>query len=278
MALVVDGKKLAQEILEEVRSEISAIKKKVRLASVLVGSNSASISFLKEKERACELAGIDFRLYRFPENITTSQLRARLAEIVHLPQNTGVILQLPLAEHLNTQYLLNAITPQKDVDCLSEGSLGAFIVGRHKILPPPVAALKFICEKFGITTIGKLTVVIGAGRLVGKPIAAWLMQQETNVVSLNEHTKNIGEFTRRADIIVSGVGQPHIIRPDMVREGVVVFDFGFSKQDEKIVGDVEFDEVSEKASLITPVPGGLGPLTVTFLVKNLLTLASTPKR
>lgn len=277
MAIIIDGNRLAQEIIEAARSKVLSIKKKLRLASILVGENEAALSFLKQKETAAKEAGIDFRLYRFPEDIATSQLRKRLAEIVHLDQNSGVIVQLPLPQHRNTQYLLNAITPQKDVDCLSERSLGAFLTGRSKILPPSVAALKFLFEKYGIEPKGKTAVIVGAGRLIGRPVALWLIQQEANVIILNEYAQNIAEFTKKADILVSGAGKPNLITEDMVPNNGFVFDFGFSKENGKIVGDVAFEEVKNKVSLITPVPGGMGPLTVAFLIKNVLTLGTRKK-
>lgn len=271
--ILLDGKKLAQKMLDILKKEISESKKELRLAAVFVGDNQITKKFLEQKKGAAQDIGLGLRIYDFPETISTNELRGRLAEIVHEEKNTGVIVQLPLPEHINTQYILNAIVPEKDVDVLSARALGNFFVGKSEVLPPVVGAVRAFFDEYGIECRGKHAVVVGAGKLVGKPVAVWLMNEGAAVSVVNEFTKDTSEFTKRGDIIISGAGKPKLITGDMVKEGVVVIDAGTSEAEGKVVGDVDFDSVSPKASFITPVPGGVGPVTVAMLFKNLISLA-----
>ena len=270
--MIIDGKKMAEEIKASLKSEVSKIGKKIRLAVIKIGKNPVTEKFLEQKKKFGEAVGIDVRIYDLPETISTNQLREKLAEIVHIKENTGVIIQLPLPKQINTQYILDGIIPEKDPDMLSSKSIGLFSSGRSKILPPVVGAIKHIFDKNNVDAKGKKVTVIGAGRLVGKPVAVWLINQGAAVSVIDENIADPTLHTMDADIIISGVGKPNLITPDMVKEGVIAIDCGTSESEGKVVGDLDH-AISKKASLFAPVPGGVGPLTVAMLFKNLVELA-----
>lgn len=249
------------------------MKKKLRLAVVVAGEDPVVRSFIGEKKKAAESVRIDVRVYPFDAEITTNELRKRIAEIVHEKKNTGVVIQLPLPPQINKQYVLNAIPPEKDVDVLSARAVGNFAVGKSPIFPPVAGAVKALFEEYGIDYADKNIVVIGAGLLVGRPVALWFLQEGATFTVVTEKTSQPENALRSADIIISGIGKPRYITGDMVKEGVTVIDAGTSESAGEIVGDVDFDSMSSKASYITPVPGGIGPLTVAILLKNLVTLA-----
>jgi len=195
-----------------------------------------------------------------------------MAEFCHIKENDGVILQLPLPEHINTQYVLNSIIPKKDVDVLSSRSFGDFATGRSKILPPLAGVIKIIFEQYNVEPAGKNIIVIGRGILVGKPIVNWLINEGATVSVLNSRTKDISKFTKEADVIISGVGKPNLIKAEMVKDGIIIIDAGTSIEKGKIAGDFD-SRIAEKSSFFTPVPGGVGPITVAMLFKNLVELS-----
>lgn len=270
--MIIDGKKLAEEIKAELSSEVSKIGKKIRLAVIKTGEDKVAEKFLEQKKKFGEAISVDVRVYDLPADITTNKLRKKLAETVHIKENTGVIVQLPLPKQVNTQYILDGIISEKDPDMLSSKSVGLLASGRSKILPPVVGAIKYIFDKNGVDVKSKKATIIGAGRLVGKPAAAWLINQGAAVTIVDENTEDISKFMKEADIIISGVGKPNLITVEMVKAGAVIIDAGTSESNGKVVGDVSL-EVSPKASLFSPVPGGVGPLTVAMLFKNLVELA-----
>lgn len=273
MAEILDGKALAVKILGTVKKELATIQKKLSLGVVLVGGDEVIKKFVAQKKKVADELGVDFRLYEYDAAISTNELRERLKTIVHDADPTGIIIQLPLPEKISTQYILSAVPSEKDVDVLSARALGNFFVGKSKILPPVVGAVKALLEEYAIDLRGKYVVLVGAGELVGKPLAAWLLNEKATFSVARSGTKDISKFTREADIIISGVGNPGLITGDMVKEGAIVIDAGTSESAGKLLGDVDFDSVSKKSSYITPVPGGVGPVTVAFIYKNLLTLA-----
>ena len=270
--MIIDGKKLAEEIKVSLKKEVVAIDKQLRLAAIWVGDDVVTEKFLERKKTFGQDIGVDVRIYKLPKDISTTELRKKVSEIVHIEQNTAIVVQLPLPGHINAQYILDGIIPAKDADMLSSKSVGLFTVGRSTILPPVVGAVKYILEKNDIDVRGKWVVVVGAGRLVGKPVSTWFLNNGATVIVCDEHTSDIGSFTRKADIIVTGVGKPNLITADMVRDGVIVIDAGTSESVGRLVGDVD-EAVAQKASLSTPVPGGVGPLTVAMLFANVVTLA-----
>lgn len=269
---ILDGKKLAQEILENLKKEIKRRKLKMRIAVIQVGENPVSQIFINQKKKACQRVGIDFKLYQFKERISIQLLKKEIAKITNNPNNSGIIIQLPLPKKVNIQEILNIIPKEKDVDVLSEVSLGKFYTATLPILPPTVSGISYLLRKYRIKLKGRHVVVVGVGRLVGNPLALWLLHEKATVSTVNEFTKEVSFLTKKADILVVGVGKPNLIQINMVKEGVIVFDAGCSIKRGRLVGDVDFKNVSKKASYITPVPGGIGPMTVACLLENLVKL------
>jgi len=273
--MIIDGKKLAQEIIGELKKEREKIAKKIRLAVVLAGNNPASLSFIKQKEKIAKEIGIDTRIYQYSDSIKTKELRKKVGEICRITYNRGVIVQLPLPSLINTQVVLNAILPEKDPDVLCEKNLGSFYTNRLQILPPVLASIKYLLEKYKIQIEGRIVLLIGRGRLVGKPASLWFINQRATVTIANSKTKGLKEFISKADIIVSSAGKPNLITGDLIKKGAVIFDAAVVSEDGRLRGDCDFDSVKDKAGLITPVPGGIGPLCVAFLFRNLLELVKT---
>lgn len=270
--MIIDGKKLAEEIKAELKAGVLGLNKKIRLAVIKAGKDKVTEKFLEQKKKFGDAVGIDVRMYQLPEDISTNKLREKVSEIVHIKENDSVIVQLPLPKQINTQYILDGIIPEKDQDVLSSKSIGLFASGRSKILPPIVGAIKYIFDKNNVDVRGKKVTVIGAGRLVGKPVAVWLMSQGATVTAIDEKTADPTLHTKDADILISGVGEPNLVGPQMVKSGVIAIDCGTSESEGKLVGDID-PKVADKAFLFSPVPGGVGPLTVAMLFKNLVELA-----
>ena len=247
MAIILDGKNLADKILEELEKDIRKSGKRLKLAAVLVGDDPQSKIFLRQKEKACKFVGVDFQLYQFPENISQQELTKQIKKIGR-QKNHGVIIQLPLPKHIDTEKILGLIPAEKDVDVLSGKKLKA------GVLSPVLAGILALLKEYKITFRGKKAAVVGSGRLVGQPVADWLKKRSIEIT----------EGTKKADILISGVGKPgFVINGDMIKKGAVVVD---------AAGDVEQKSVAKKASYLTPTPGGLGPLTVAMVLKNLLVL------
>jgi len=270
--IILDGRKLAEKILRNLKKEIKSRHLQLGLAVILVGDNPVSKVFIRQKEKICQKIGISFRLFKFPVKISFRKLKEGIEEIVRDPDNSGIIIQLPLPQKFNTQEILNLIPSEKDVDVLSEKSLGKFYTGTLSILPPVVSGIFHFFKEYKIPIKGKNVVVIGAGKLVGQPLILWLLREKATVSVIDEFTKNVSSITKKADILISGVGKPNLIKGNMVKNGVIVIDAGTSVKNGKLVGDVDFKSVSKKASYITPVPGGVGPLTVASLIENLVKL------
>ena len=277
--MIINGKQLAHEVSGRLEAQITAAKKKLRLAIIMVGDDPRSLLFIKQKEKFAEMIGCTTRLYQLPTDISTQKLRAKVSEIVRIPQNHGVIVQLPLPEGINEQSILNAIVPVKDVDVLSARAVGDAMVGTAKIESPIVAALKTILASGNVPGVGGMeVVVVGSGRLVGRPIASWLIRESANVSILNKSVPDISFYTKRADLVVMGAGVPRLLKGEMIKEGAIVIDAGTSESEGKIVGDVDAASVSARASVFAPVPGGIGPLTVAMVFQNLVTLGIKKKK
>lgn len=274
---LLDGKKLAQKILDGLKQEIAASPKKLRLAVVIVGQNPVTESFVRQKEKTAKNIGVDFRIYRFDETIKNDDLRKRLTQIVHEKKNTGVIIQLPLPAHLSGQYILNSVTPAKDADMLSARAIGDFSVGKSPILPPVAGAVKAFFDEYNIDYKNRYIAVVGAGKLVGLPVSRWLLNEKATFTVVRSTTPNLTDFTKEADIIITGVGSPGLINAEMIKNGAVIIDAATSESEGKITGDVDFESAPAKAGFITPVPGGVGPVTVAILFKNLLILSKLQK-
>jgi methylenetetrahydrofolate dehydrogenase (NADP+)/methenyltetrahydrofolate cyclohydrolase len=272
MAKILDGRKSADKILEKLEKEIKNRRLKLRLAIVLVGNGAVSKIFIRGIENASRKVGIDFKLFKFSAKINPQRLKKEIEKIVKNPKNSGVVIQLPLPKKFSPEEFLNLIPQEKDINVLSEKSLGKFYQGTLKILPPTVEGILELLKNYKIKIIGKDIVIIGAGRLVGFPLAIQLLKEKATVSALNEFTKDTPSFTKKADILISGVGKSNLIRGNMIKKGVVIIDAGTTMKNGKLVGDVNFKSVFKKASFITPVPGGVGPMTVACLLKNLVKL------
>lgn len=254
MATILDGKKLSEKILNNLKKEVRKSGKRLKLAAILVGENPTSQIFLRQKEKACKIIGVDFKLYQFPESVGNEELIKQVRLIAGNSQNHGIIIQLPLPKKINTQEVLNLIPPEKDVDVLSEKSKNGLIFA------PVLAGILDLFQEYNLNFQGKKVVIVGKGRLVGQPIAGWLEKQRIDFVVVDSSAPDISQFTKEADILISGTGQPNLIKGDIVKEGVIIVDAAH---------DVDFKSCSPKASYITPVPGGVGPMTVAEVIKNL---------
>ena len=267
---LLDGKKISEEILNELKKEIKNHRLKLQLAVVLVGQDPSSKIFINEKKKACEKIGADFKFYQYAENASQHIIREAIKKIVNDTKNSGAVIQLPLPaspasgpEKFDTGELLNLIPEEKDVGVLSEASFKKFSEGKSLILPPTVGAVAALLKRYGIKIKNKNIVIVGRGRLVGKPLAAWPKLQKAKFFVVDKNTENISSYAKKADILIAGTGQNKIIKGNMVKEGAVVIDFS---------RDVDFKSVSKKAGYITPVPGGIGPVTVACLLENLVKL------
>ncbi len=267
--MVVDGKKIANNILERCAA---LPKPKKFCAAVLIGDNAASISFLKQKESVAERIGVDFRLHRFPEEIKDDVLRNEVGKIAKNKTCGGMIIQLPLPSHLNRNYILNVVPPEKDVDVLSERALGAFYAERVKVFPPAVGVVKSICEAqkydLGLHSIA----IVGLGLLIGRPIANWIMRRAKETILLRS-TSDLA-LLKHADLVITGVGNAGLIKPEMLKTGAAVIDFGY----DSMRGDFDSEGLAPDDSHIafyTPTPGGTGPILVAKLFENFYRLNAT---
>ena len=264
--ILLDGKNLSEKILVGLRKNN---KRKLTLAVILVGENSVSEIFIYQKRIACEKVGINFKIFKLSAKLSPVQLKKEIEKIVKNSFNSGAIIQLPLPKKFNPEKFLNLIPEEKDVDVLSEKSLGKFYQGVSSILPPTVGGILYLLSHYGISIKGKNIVILGAGRLVGFPLAIQFLREKATVSVLNELTKDTPFFTKKADILISAVGKPNLVKGKMVKKGAVVIDAGTYLWKGKLVGDIDSKSVSKKASFLTPVPGGVGPMTVACLLENL---------
>lgn len=270
--MIIDGKQIAEELLAELKKEVLDKNLNLSLGAVLVGDDPEFKKFVELKSKAAYKADINPTTYPFPADIKTEDLQKDLREIIKW--SDGVLVELPLPEHIDSQAVLNMVPVEKDVDVLSDEAQKLFYSNKSKINPPAVEALKIILEINDIKLAGKKVAVFGQGILIGKPVSHWLEQQGAEVFRIRSKTENPEKLSLEADIIVTGVGKPGLIKADMVKEGAVVIDFGYGKNKDKMAGDVDFIKVVKKASLITPVPGGMGPVLIAVVLKNLIKLKS----
>ena len=277
MAVILDGKAVSAKVKEEVKEEVEALKKQgvsVGLAVIIVGNNPASRTYVNNKKKACEAAGIVSEEYALPEETTQEELLALVEELNHKDSINGILCQLPLPKQLDEEAVIAAISEKKDVDAFSAVNVGHIMIGDYSFLPCTPAGIMEILRRYNIDVAGKECVVIGRSNIVGKPMAMLLLHQNGTVTICHSKTKNLKDVTSRADILVAAVGIPHFVTADMVKEGAVVIDVGMDRDENgKLCGDVDFAAVEPKASYITPVPGGVGPMTIATLLKNTVTAA-----
>ncbi|MBP1565775.1 MAG: bifunctional methylenetetrahydrofolate dehydrogenase/methenyltetrahydrofolate cyclohydrolase FolD [Oscillospiraceae bacterium] len=277
MANIIDGKAVSLKVKGEVREKALELKEKgieVGLAVVIVGDNPASRVYVNSKKRACEEVGFNSYEYALPEE-TTQQELLDLVDVLNKDEKVnGILVQLPLPKHIDENAIINAITPDKDVDAFHPFNVGKIMIGEYAFLPCTPAGIMELIDSTGVEISGKSCVVIGRSNIVGKPMSMLLLHRSGTVTVCHSKTTNLKEVCSNADILVAAVGRPNFVTADMVKEGAVVIDVGINRlPDGKLCGDVDFATVSEKAGYITPVPGGVGPMTIAMLMKNTLTAA-----
>lgn len=271
MAILIDGKAVSQKVKDEVRAEIERDKLSIGLAVVIVGNNQASRVYVNNKKKACEVCGIKSFEYALPEETTEEEL-LELVDTLNEDKNiNGILVQLPLPKQINEEHIIERISPLKDVDAFHATNVGKIMIGNYAFLPCTPAGVMELIHSTGTEISGKECVVIGRSNIVGKPMAMLLLHENATVTICHSRTKDLAEVCRRADILVSAVGKADFVTADMVKEGAVVIDVGMNRDaNNKLCGDVRFAEVEKKASYITPVPGGVGPMTIAMLMKNTL--------
>jgi len=287
---VIDGKKIADDVGVRLKERVALLGRTPRLVIVQVGEDAASTQFVARKKQFGEAIGVEVRVHQYPVTVSTNEVRKRLAQITHEKETDGVVLQLPLPEGMNTDYLLAAIPVEKDVDVLSQKSVGAYSVGRIATTPPVVRSAQMLLEYAGVgaqgkphvaqsALWGKNCVVVGAGRLVGRPLSTWLMREGAVVTVVGAPSDALADIVHNADFVFLGTGQVGIVHAHMLKAGAVVIDAGSGVgSDGKIAGDFDASGADEKDITYSPVPGGVGPLTVAVLFENLVILAEDRKK
>ena len=269
-AKIIDGRKIADKILNNLKSKIKNMKEKPGLALVLIGDNPASEIYVSSKERAFkEVEGYCER-YKLDSNIGELDLLKLVNDLNQNPKIHGILVQLPLPKQIDENLVTNSILPHKDVDGFTSVNLGHLMSGNTILAPATARAVLHLIESTGTGIEGKNAVVVGRSNIVGKPVALMLLEKNATVTVCHSKTKNIAEHTKKADILVAAAGKPKLITRDMVKQGAVVIDVGINRVNGKIVGDVDFENVREIAGFITPVPGGAGPMTIAMLMENTL--------
>ncbi|MBQ7580702.1 MAG: bifunctional methylenetetrahydrofolate dehydrogenase/methenyltetrahydrofolate cyclohydrolase FolD [Clostridia bacterium] len=274
MANIIDGKLISQNLKDRVKAEVAELKKdgiESCLAVIIVGSDPASRVYVNNKKKACEYTGIKSLEYALPQETTQQELLELIEKLNGDDSVNGILCQLPLPKQIDEQAVINAISPKKDVDAFHPSNVGHIMIGDHVMLPCTPAGVIEMIDSCGIDLTSKNCVVIGRSNIVGKPMAMLLLQKNATVTVCHSKTKDLAEITRRADVIVSAVGKINTVTADMVKDWAVVIDVAINRKDDgKLCGDVDFEKVKEKASFITPVPGGVGPMTIAVLMKNTL--------
>ncbi len=264
---IIDGKKIASEIVGELKNKQKPEK---FMAAILVGNDSASENFINQKEKTAKELGIDFRIYRFDKELHNDELREEVRKVAEHGTCGGVIVQLPLPQQINKHYILNVIPRERDVDVISERSIGAFYTGRNPILPPAAGTAEKILAAAGVNLESAAIAVVGLGFLVGRPTSICLMDKAKELILLDKFSDL--SVLKNADVVICGTGQAGLIKPEMLKEGAGVIDFGYSLKDGKISGDLDASGNLSKLSFYTPTPGGTGPVLVAKLFENFYAL------
>ncbi len=283
MNKIIDGKlvsfKTRERIKEEVRQFTSDAGYAPGLAVIIVGDDPASAVYVRNKHKACLEVGIASYQISLPNETDEEALLQKISELNNDPSVHGILVQLPLPKHINEQKIIESISPEKDVDAFHPSNVGRIMIGNYTFLPCTPAGIIELLDYYNVEIEGKRCVVIGRSNIVGKPMAMLLLERNGTVTVCHSRTKNLKEITKEADIIVVAIGKPEFLGADMVKEGAVIIDVGINRLEcGKLCGDVKFDEVESVAALITPVPGGVGPMTITMLMKNTLAAAKMQKK
>lgn len=266
---IIDGKKISAEIREELKSDVATLDGKVGLAVILVGDDDASKIYVRNKMRACAEIGIQSYLVELPKTVKQEEVLENIYALNENPDVNGIILQLPVPDHLDEAQLLDSISPIKDADGCHFVQKGLLWTGRPSVYPCTPHGCIALLKRYGVKIEGKKAVVVGRSNLVGKPLAQMLLDENATVTICHSKTENLGEITKSADILCVATGHAKLITADMVKDGAVVVDVGINRDENgKLCGDVDFENVAPKCSFITPVPGGVGPMTVTMLMNN----------
>lgn len=272
MTQIIDGKVISAQIKEELKEKVASLKaegKEISLAVIQVGNDPASSVYVNNKKKACEYIGIESLAFHLPETITEAELLEKIQELNEDTKVNGILVQLPLPKHIDEDKVIKAITPEKDVDGFHPQSVGALSIGQKGFVSCTPAGVIQLLKRSGIEIAGKECVVIGRSNIVGKPMALLLLRENGTVTIAHSRTADLREVTKRADILVVAVGKPKMIDSSYVKEGAVVIDVGIHRdENNKLCGDVDFDDVVEHVSAITPVPGGVGPMTIAMLMNN----------
>ena len=277
MAEIISGKEVAAVLNEGTAAKVAELKNKgigVSLAVIIVGDDPASKVYVNNKKKACEKLGITSYEYVLPESTTQEELMQTVKELNERADVNGILCQLPLPKHLDSNAVIDAIAPEKDVDCFSPTNVGLLNIGRGRLSPCTPAGIMDMLEYKNISVSGKHCVVIGRSNIVGKPMSALLLAADATVTVCHSKTQNLKEITKTADVLIAAVGRPKFVTADMVKDGAVIIDVGIHRTESgKLYGDVDFESVEPKASYITPVPGGVGPMTIARLMRNTVTAA-----
>jgi len=281
MTKIIDGRKIAREINETLKAKVEDFIKKNRLtpklAVVIVGEDPASLFYVKMISKSCERVSIDFEKHSLPEETTEEELLKLINDLNKDKEVSGIIVQVPLPKHINQERIQEAVSPSKDVDCFNPINMGRLALGKPEFLPCTSYAVYELMKRENIVAEGKHTVIVGRSNIVGRPMALILLQKEqyanATLTVCHSRTNDLAHYTHQADILIAAVGRPEIIKKDMVKEGAVIIDVGTNEVEGKLVGDVAYNEVLDKVSAITPVPGGVGPITNVMLMQNTLKAA-----
>jgi methylenetetrahydrofolate dehydrogenase (NADP+) / methenyltetrahydrofolate cyclohydrolase len=269
-AIILDGKSVAKKIKDELKEKISKLNSKPCLVVILVGKNPASQMYVSMKEKACSKVGINVICKDLPVDVSEKKLIAAINGLNNDSEVHGILIQLPLPVHINTQKILSLLDPSKDVDGFCPLNLGRLTNNDELFVAATPLGIIRLVEEYGINVEGMDAVVVNHSVVVGRPLSQLLLNRNATVTVCHVKTKDLSSYTKNADLLISGTGVPGLITEDMVKDGVIVVDVGISEKDGKIVGDVDFERVKEKASHITPVPGGVGPMTIAALMENTL--------
>ncbi len=277
MAKIISGKEVSAKVKNEVKEKALELKNKgieIGLAVVIVGDDPASRVYVNNKKKACEEVGFNSYEYALPAETTEEELLALVDKLNKDDKVNGILVQLPVPKHINETAVINAISPDKDVDAFHPVNVGKIMIGDYAFLPCTPAGVMELIDSTGVDIAGKSCVVIGRSNIVGKPMSMLLLHRSGTVTICHSKTKNLKEICANADILVAAVGRPNFVTGDMVKEGAVVIDVGINRlENGKLCGDVNYEEAEKKAAFITPVPGGVGPMTIAMLMKNTLTSA-----
>lgn len=272
MAQLIDGKLISTQIKDELKAEVASLKDKgivPCLAVIQVGNDPASSVYVNNKKKACAYIGIESLAYELQENISQEELLTIIDELNHNEMVNGILVQLPLPKHIDEEAVIKAIAPKKDVDGFHPETVGNMCIGSKGFLPCTPAGVIQLLKRSNIEIEGKECVVIGRSNIVGKPMAILLLRENGTVTITHSRTKDLKEITKRADILIAAIGKPKYVTAEYVKEGAVVIDVGIHRnEDNKLCGDVDFEDVIDKVSAITPVPGGVGPMTIAMLMNN----------